>query len=182
MAWLVGDGAAAILVGPVAAGFGILGSKSIHTASTCGAFFYELALDESGAPVVRMGGSREAGQLLRDASEAALTSCCGGALEAAGLSIADIDFFVFNTPMAWFTDFASRVLGFDRRRTIDSYPYVANAGPALMPTNLFLAAKNGSIRPGDRVLLYSMGGVSSAAAVVLRWSAAGLGPSVEGWC
>lgn len=181
LGWLVGDGAAAILVAPVPDGFGLLGSKSVHTASTCGAFFYELSLDGEGEPVVRMGGSREAGRLIRDASETCLRTCCDGALSAAGLELADIDFFVFNTPMAWFVDFASRVLGFDSRRTIDTYPYVANAGPALMPTNLFLAAKRGSIRPGDRVLLYSMGGVSSAAALVLRWSETHLGPAVEGW-
>ncbi len=180
MAWQVGDGAGAFVVGRVAPDEGFLGKKLLHTASTCGAFFYELALDE-GAPVVRMGADSDAGKLLRDASEVCLRECTEGALLDAGLRLEDIDWFVFNTPMAWFVEFAVRVLGFDRAHTLDTYPFVANAGPALMPINLFLAAKAGKIRPGDRVLLYSMGGVSSAAAVVLRWGDVALGPGVSGW-
>jgi 3-oxoacyl-[acyl-carrier-protein] synthase-3 len=180
MAWQVGDGAGAFVVGRVAPDEGFLGKKIVHTASTCGAFYYELALD-GGAPVVRMGADRNAGKLLGDASEVCLRECTEGALRDAELRLKDIDWFVFNTPMAWFVDFAARVLGFDRARTLDTYPFVANAGPALMPINLFLAASSASIRPGDRVLLYSMGGVSSAAAVVLRWGEVALGPRVPGW-
>jgi 3-oxoacyl-[acyl-carrier-protein] synthase-3 len=180
MAWQVGDGAGAFVVGRVPAGEGFLGKKIVHTGSTCGAFFYELGIDE-GAPVVRMGADHDAAKRLRDASEVCLRDCTDGALRDAGLRLQDIDWFVFNTPMAWFVDFAVRVLDFDRARTLDTYPFVANAGPALMPINLFLAASSGKIRPGDRVLLYSMGGVSSAAAVVLRWGDVALGPAVRGW-
>ncbi len=180
LAWQVGDGAGAFVVGRVAPHEGFLGKKIIHTASTCGAFFYELGLD-GGTPVVRMGADSDAGKLLRDASEVCLRDCIEGALRDAGLRLQDIDWFVFNTPMAWFVDFAIRVLGSDAARTLDTYPFVANAGPALMPISLFLAAKSGKIRTGDRVLLYSMGGVSSAAAVVLRWGDVALGPPVPGW-
>jgi 3-oxoacyl-[acyl-carrier-protein] synthase-3 len=180
MAWQVGDGAGAFVVGRVAPHEGFLGKKIMHTASTCGAFFYELGLD-GGAPVIRMGADKNAGKLLGDASELCLRECTDGALRDAGLRLKDIDCFVFNTPMAWFVDFAVRVLGFDRTRTLDTYPFVANAGPALMPINLFLAANAAKMRPGDRVLLYSMGGVSSAAAVVLRWGDVALGPAVPGW-
>jgi 3-oxoacyl-[acyl-carrier-protein] synthase-3 len=180
MAWQVGDGAGAFVVGRVAAHDGFLGKKVVNTASTCGAFFYELALD-AGTPVVRMGADSDAGKLLRDASEVCLRECTEGALRNAGLRLQDIDWFVFNTPMAWFVEFAVRVLRFDRARTLDTYPFVANAGPALMPINLFLAANGANIRPGDRVLLYSMGGVSSAAAVILRWGEVALGPAVPGW-
>jgi 3-oxoacyl-[acyl-carrier-protein] synthase-3 len=180
MAWQVGDGAGAFVVGRVLPDEGFLGKKVMHTASTCGAFFYELGLDGT-TPVVRMGADNDAGKLLRDASEVCLRECTDGALRDAGLRLNDIDWFVFNTPMAWFVDFAVRVLGFDRGRTLDTYPFVANAGPALMPINLFLAASSAQIRRGDRVLLYSMGGVSSAAAVVLRWGDVALGPAVPGW-
>lgn len=180
LAWQVGDGAGAFVVGRVPVNEGFLGKKVLHTGSTCGAFFYELALDD-GAPVVRMGADREGQKLLRDASEVCLRDCTDGALRDAGLRLEDIDWFVFNTPMAWFVDFAVAVLEFDRARTLDTYPFVANAGPALMPINLFLAASSGKIRPGDRVLLYSMGGVSSAAAVVMRWGDVALGPPVAGW-
>jgi 3-oxoacyl-[acyl-carrier-protein] synthase-3 len=180
LSWTVGDGAGAFVVGRVPPSEGFLGKKIVHTGSTCGAFFYEIGMPE-GIPVVQMRANREAQQLMKDAAEPCLRECTTGALREAGLRLEDIDAFVFNLPMAWFVDFAARVLGFDRARTLDSYPFVANAGPALMPINLFLAASNGKIRRGDRVLVYSVGAASSAAAVVMRWGDVALGPPVAGW-
>lgn len=181
MAWTVGDGAGAFVVGEVPEGFGVLGQKTIHSAVTCGAFFHELRLDAAGRPQIRLDGDRAAAQRFKDFSEPLLRSCTAGALEKAGLAQEDIDFFVFNTPMAWFAAFAAHVLGFEPARTIDSYPLCANIGPALAPTNLFLAAQRGLIRPGDRVLCYGLAGSANASAVVLRWGETALGPAVPGW-
>ena len=63
MAWQVGDGAGAFVVGRVAPHDGFLGKKVVNTASMCGAFFYELALD-AGTPVVRMGAEQRRGKAL----------------------------------------------------------------------------------------------------------------------
>jgi 3-oxoacyl-[acyl-carrier-protein] synthase-3 len=48
-------------------------------------------------------------------------------------------------------------------------------GPALLPVNLHRAASSGRLRPDDLVLLYTVGSVSSAGAVVLRWGDVALG-------
>jgi 3-oxoacyl-[acyl-carrier-protein] synthase-3 len=83
--------------------------------------------------------------------------------------LSDIDFFVFNTPTAWFAAFAASALGGDPERVANVYPKTANNGPALMPAGLHESASAERIKPGDLVLLYAVGSVSSASAVVMRW-------------
>lgn len=102
-----------------------------------------------------------------------------GALRAAGVSLDDIAFFVCNTPVAWYAAFFARALGIPEERTLTTYPWLANMGPALMPVNLHAAAASGRIRRGDLVLVHTVGSVSTAAAVVLRWGAVGLGPAED---
>lgn len=176
LGWFLGDGAGAFVVGAVPEGEGFLGMKAEHTADTCGVFHAEIDVDPATGPHVRMRSDRSAGQVLRDTSAVHLRSCCHGAAAAAGVTLADIDFFVFNTPTAWFAAFAARALGIDPARTISNYHRYANIGPALMPANLFHAAHEGRLEKGDLVMLYAVGSVSSASAVVMRWGDVPLGP------
>lgn len=174
--WTAGDGASAFLVGPAAAGDGMLGFHTMHTGATCGSFAYELALDTSGAPVIRMTASRAAGRILRETSEHYVRTCCTRALQAAGVEARDVDLLVCNTPTAWFARFAARVMEIDPARTVDTFPLYGNIGPALWPVNLHHAAATGRLRPGDLVLLYSIGSVSAASAAVCRWGDVHVGP------
>jgi 3-oxoacyl-[acyl-carrier-protein] synthase-3 len=105
-----------------------------------------------------------------------LRTCCEGAVAASGVTLQDIDFFVFNTPTAWFASFCTRVLGIDPERTINVYPLYANIGSALALANLYHAAKQGKIRENDLVLVYGFGAASSASACVMRWGNVALGP------
>jgi 3-oxoacyl-[acyl-carrier-protein] synthase-3 len=177
--WGIGDAAIAMVVGEVEAGYGHLGSHSVHSAATCGAVRYELELDEEMRPYFRLRTGSSASRLLRETSEGYLRECSAKALEQAGLSLADIDFCVFNTPLAWYAAFCARVLGFERSRTISVYPLYANVGPALVGLNLFHAAQWGKIERESRVLLYSVGSVSSCCAAVVRWGDVALGPPPE---
>jgi 3-oxoacyl-[acyl-carrier-protein] synthase-3 len=176
LAWFLADGAGAFVVGDVPEGEGFISMTSEHTADTCGVFFTELEADPVAGPRLRMRADRRAGEVLRDTSAVHLRSCCRGAAAAAGVTLADIDFFVFNTPTAWFAAFAARALGIDPARTISNYHRYANIGPAHMPANLFHAAHEGRIKKGDLVMLYAVGSVSSASAVVMRWGDVALGP------
>lgn len=174
LAWFLADGAGAFVVEAAPDGYGWMGSKSIHTAETCGAFVHELVI-EDGKPRMKMRATRGAGAVLHDTAEPYLTTCCRGAADAAGVSLHEIDFFVFNTPTAWYADFGADVLGIERSRTISTYPIYTNIGPALMPANLYHAASEAKIREGDTVMLYSVGSASTAMALVLRWGDVALG-------
>ncbi|RMH22038.1 MAG: 3-oxoacyl-ACP synthase [Acidobacteria bacterium] len=176
VSWGVGDAATALVVGEVAPGTGYLGGHTVHSAATCGAVAYELDHDRDGRPYFHLKAGRKAAQrLLRETAEPYLKTCTFGALEKAGLELDDLDFFVFNTPLAWSAAFSARVLGIAPERTISIYPLYANVGPALTGLNLFHAAAWGRIRPQDRVLIYSVGSVSSCSAAIVRWGDVALG-------
>lgn len=174
--WFLGDGCVAFVVGPCADGQGYLASKAINTSDTCGAIWYAMELDGEGRPCLRIRAGDGAGRALRDTAGEYLERCVRGAIDAAGLTLSDVDFFALNTPTAWYADFCVRALGIRREQTIDTYPFYANTGPVLWPTNLHHAASVGLVRPGNVVLAYSVGSVSSAGAVVMRWGDVGLGP------
>lgn len=181
LSWFLGDGAGAFVVGRLPVGHGCLGHRTINSRETCKTFAYALHADETGEVRVRMGASPETGRVLHDTAEPYLQTCCRGAADRAGVALEDIDFFVFNTPTAWYASFCARALGIPRQKTISTYGRYANIGPALMPANLYHALASERIRPGDLVLLYSVGSSSSVSAAVMRWSEARLGPSPPAW-
>jgi len=177
-AWVSGDGAGAFVVTAAGEGEGLLGMSTVHTGDTCGVFENQLVVDD-GTPRIRMRADPRAATFLQDTLRH-MPECCGAAAAQAGVALADVDAFVFNTPIAWFTQVAARTLGIDPRRTVSAYPFCANVGPALMPTNLLLAAKRGRIRRGDLVMLYGVGSVSTASASLLRWGDVALGEAPPG--
>jgi len=162
-------------VGRVPEGEGVLGVKTVHTAERCGAMYYELVPGEA-APAVVMRAGKDAAAALRQTSERALVECCEGAAARAGVTLADIDFFVVPTPVAWYASFAARLLGFPPEKTLSTHHLYANTGPVLMPANLYHAALEGKVRPGSLVMLHTVGIVSNASAAVVRWGDVGLGP------
>jgi 3-oxoacyl-[acyl-carrier-protein] synthase-3 len=175
LSWFLGDGATAFVVGEVPAPAGLLGSHFVHTGDTCGSIYYELS-DDPATPRVCVRSDRASGKLLRENSPGYLRESVAGAAKRAGVSVEDIKFFVFNTPTAWYARFAARAIGVDPERTISTYPLYGNTGPVLAPTNLYHAAAEGRIKRGDLVLLYAIGSVSSAGAVIMRWGDVALGP------
>lgn len=178
--WGVGDAAVALVVGHVAAGTGHLGSHSINSSATCGTIITDVEIDGDGHPYFHMKATKTASTVLRDVSEPYLKECTAAALARAGVGLADVDFFVFNTPLAWYADFCARALGVDASRTISVYPLYANVGAVLPGINLHHAAFWGKIRKGDLVLIYTVGSVSSCCAAVLRWGDVALGPLPDG--
>ncbi len=175
LAWGIGDAAVAMVVAREAEGYGLLGSHSVHSGETCGAVYYDLDFDDELQPAFRLHTGKAASRLLRETSERYLKQCTWQALNQAGVGLRDIDFCIFNTPLAWYASFCARALGIERSRTISLYPLYANIGPALMGINLIHAAHLGRIRKGDLVLLYTVGSVSSCAAAVIRWGEVALG-------
>jgi 3-oxoacyl-[acyl-carrier-protein] synthase-3 len=175
LGWTCGDGAAAYVVGEVPEGYGWLGGFTRHTGETCNALYYTIADHEPPERKVQLRSAPSAGKALKISSELSLRTCVDGALKSAGVQLSEIDFFIFNTPLAWYTQFCSRFLGIPIEKTINTYRWYGNTGPVLMPTNLFHAAKAGRIKDGDLVLLYTIGSISSAGAAIMRWKDVPLG-------
>jgi 3-oxoacyl-[acyl-carrier-protein] synthase-3 len=174
--WL-GDAGAAFVVSAAEDGRGYLAGATRHTAETCGAFYQELS-DSPTGPRLCMRASKWAGATLRDTAGEYVRSCCVAAAEQARVVLDEIDFFVFNTPTAWYASFCAKVLGVDPKRTLSKYHLYGNIGPALMPVTLFHACSEGRIKDGDLILLYSVGSASSASASITRWGDVRLAPSI----
>lgn len=170
--WFLGDGAGAMLIEAGAPDDGVLGAFVMPTIETCGAFAYHL---DGGQ--LRIRANRElAGPRIRDTSEHYLRTCADGALSAANRSLDDVDFLVVNTPTAWYGEFCAKTLGFGLDRVVNNYPRFANCGPALWTNNLHTGLTSGRIKPGDTILGYSVGSVSTASAIVYRVGEISCGP------
>jgi 3-oxoacyl-[acyl-carrier-protein] synthase-3 len=175
LSWFTGDAAAAFVVGRVPDDEGFLGAGTQSTTETCGTFYYEFSPTDERPDRIVMRCTPETGRRIHETSLPHLKGCCEDAVARAGLTLEDVDFFVVNTPSAFFSAFVARALGIDPERTLTTYPKYANVGGALMPVNLCEAATTGRIRPGDVVLLYGFGGVGAASAVVMRWGEVAIG-------
>ncbi|MDV2992194.1 MAG: hypothetical protein N4J56_001848 [Chroococcidiopsis sp. SAG 2025] len=174
LSWSVGDGAGAFVVSALKPNQGILGTKIVPTAATCGAYLHEIATDTQGKPWIRTKTGKDA-SLLAETAVDFVRTCCHGAVAAAGVTLEQIDFFAFNTPTAWYANVCTRALGIDPERTINLYPRYANIGAVLPVANLYHAAFEGKIRENDLVLVYTNGAGATAAASVMRWGDVALG-------
>jgi 3-oxoacyl-[acyl-carrier-protein] synthase III len=176
LSWFMGDGAGAFVVSALKPNQGILGTKIIHTAATCGAFFNELITDAQGKPRMRIQNGKNASQQIRGTGVEFVRACSQGAVEAAGVNLDDIKFFAFNTPTAWYANLCVQALDIEPERTINLYQQYANIGPVLPIVNLYYGAQQGKIQENDLVLVYTIGSASTAAATVMRWGDVKLGP------
>jgi 3-oxoacyl-[acyl-carrier-protein] synthase III len=181
---LTGDGAGAFIVGQTKAGYGLLGSKTIHTGETCGAWAITTLPDPTGSTQggrkISLLTTENTLQAFRATGGSYLRRCTEGALLAAKVDIEDIKFFAFHTATAWYADFSAKVLGISPERTIDIYPWYGNISSAITPVTLHHAAYMGKLHPGDLVLIYMFAGQSQAAAVVMRWGEVKLGSMPQG--
>ncbi|MFB2772646.1 3-oxoacyl-ACP synthase III family protein [Pelatocladus sp. BLCC-F211] len=173
--WCISDGAGAFVVDTLEQNQGVLGTKTINTQLLCNTLFSTISEDEQGHPLVRMQIGKEANKLFRETAVDFLRTCCEGAASAAGVTLEHIDFFLFNTPTAWFARFCTRVLGIEPERTINIHPQYANIGSVLSLANMYHAAQLGKIRENDLVLLYGFGAAGVASASVMRWGNVALG-------
>ena len=174
LSWSLGDGAGAFIVSTLKSGQGLLGAKIVNTAATRGAHVYDWVVDAA-PPRLYLRTGENASALAETAVDYVRT-CCEGAAAAAGVTLDQVDFFVFNTPTAWYASVCTRALGIDPERTINLYPRYANIGPVFPIANLYHAALADKIRENDLILIYTNGASATAGAVAARWGDVALGP------
>ncbi|AFY57217.1 3-oxoacyl-(acyl-carrier-protein) synthase III [Rivularia sp. PCC 7116] len=172
--WHTSDGAGAFLISSMESNQGILGTKVMHT-GIMDVVSAKPVNDSHGNPQVRIQISNEANQYANILAEEFLKTCCEEAAEASGVSLGEIDFFIFHTYCAWFANFGARILGISPHKTINLYSHYGNCGAVLNVANLYYAAQLEKIKENDLVLVYGMGGAGVAAANVMRWGKVALG-------
>lgn len=184
MALMTGDGASAILVGPVMPGYGLLATKALHTGNTCGAWLPRAVSDpnsgKSSRGSIRLSTTPNTMNAIRSTMGPMLRRCTSGALQSANLQQKDLDFYVFGMQLAWNAQYMAQLLEVPAERTIDIYPWYAGLGSSTVPVGIHHAAYFKKLRPGHLLLLYVFGGEAESVAVILRWSETRLGPLPTG--
>jgi 3-oxoacyl-[acyl-carrier-protein] synthase-3 len=170
---LFGDGAGAVLLGPVPDGYGVLGWRlAAH-----GEHRELVQVTAGGTRTPLDARSREAGEHLfrmrgrevRDYALGVLPKVIGEALDSAGVALAEVDRFILHQANTRLVEACTRELGVDPDRVPLTAPQFGNTATASIP--LTLRAENGlrPFRRGERLVLAGVGGGMTAGAVVVRW-------------
>lgn len=91
------------------------------------------------------------------------------ALEATGLTAADLDWIVPHQANKRILDGTARKLGIDDSRVVVTVDRHANTSAASVPLALDVAVRDGRIKKGDLVLMEAMGGGFTWGAALARW-------------
>lgn len=158
---LFGDAAGAALIGPATSeGEGAIGP-------------IVLGADGSHGPTiviphethkVRMDGPEVYRHAVVRMSEATFE-----AVRRAGLTLDDVDLFVYHQANARITRALSERMGVEPERVVDCIERLGNSSAATLPLALDFALRDGRLRPGCRVLLGAFGGGFTWGAGVVRW-------------
>jgi 3-oxoacyl-[acyl-carrier-protein] synthase-3 len=174
---LFGDGAGALILTPTADSRDDV--LSLHLESH-GEFYDHILIPAGGSRETMTARAVEAGEhwmrmarspdLYREAVRAMVRSGFA-ALGRAGLTPAEVDWWVPHQANARIIRDAGERLGIDPGRTVSVVDRVGNTSAASIPLALSLASLDGRLRPGHRVLLTAVGAGMTEASAVIRWSA-----------
>jgi len=89
--------------------------------------------------------------------------------DAAGVAVADIDWFVPHQANQRILDGTARKLNIDPAKVISTVAVHGNTSAASVPLALETAAKDGRLTRGDLILLEAMGGGFTWGASLIRW-------------
>lgn len=169
-AWF-GDGATAVLVGPVREG-GLLGAAHrsdgrLQGGLVCGVPGAEWWEDGS-VVAYRKYPERTLEMLMRLPEYA--RDVIHGALDDAGLQPSDVDFYAAHQAFAWYREVTQRFAGLDRARSVDTFTWAGSLSAANLPLVLSVAQRDGLLNPGDLVVTQAGGSGITWSSLVLRWS------------
>jgi len=157
---LFGDGVGAAVVGPAVGEVGSIGP-------------IVLGADGGGAPAIhiahadrklRMDGPEVYRHAVARMSEATLA-----AVEGAGLTLEDIDLFVYHQANGRILRALAEKLQLPSQRVVDCIENLGNSSAATLPLGLDFAEHQGWLKPGSRVLLSAFGAGFTWGAGVIEW-------------
>ncbi len=162
---LFGDGAGAVVLGAVEDGRGILATK-LHADGRHNKLLY---VDGGPSTTGTVGKLRMEGPAVFKHAVTNLANVLTETLDAAGLTMADVDWVVPHQANARILDATARKLGLDPAKVVVTVDQHANTSAASVPLALDVAARDGRIKAGDLVVLEAMGGGFTWGAAAIRW-------------
>ncbi|MEU5580036.1 ketoacyl-ACP synthase III [Streptomyces huasconensis] len=170
---LFGDGAGAVLLGPVPDGFGV---RAVHLVADGSRREYvevvaggtrrpaDAAAREDGAHYFRMRG-RE----VREYALRTFPKVISEVLAEAGLRMEDIGRFVFHQANTRLIEACAEELGIDRQLVPLTAPFLGNTAAASIPLTLRHEHARRPFQRGEHVLLAAVGGGMTAGAAIVTW-------------
>jgi len=170
--WM-GDGATAVVVGPVAAGYGFLTWKH----RTDGSLENTLVAGVPGkrwfddGRMIAYSGNPPAGRRMFLSIVTFAKDVGAAALAEANLEPADVTFYASHQGTCWFREVTQSALGLTKARFVDSFADTASVYSANIPLCLYRARRDGLLAPGNVVLMFSGGGGTTYTCGIMKWSA-----------
>lgn len=169
-AWF-GDGATAVVVGPVKDDYGLLSESHFTDGSMHDAL-------QGGYPGKRW---HEAERIIlyaknRNSARRMLLMICDvarlgvlDALEKAQLRPRDVDFYATHQSTRWFRKVTQEYIGLDRAQSFDSFPWTASLGACNIPFMMGMGEREGILRNGQSVAMHTGGSGIVWSGMILRW-------------
>jgi 3-oxoacyl-[acyl-carrier-protein] synthase-3 len=157
---LFGDGVGAAVVGPASGELGAIGPII-------------LGADGSGAPAIHIDHADR--KLRMDGPEvyrhavARMGEATVAAVEGAGLTLEDIELFVYHQANGRILRALAEKLQLPSERVVDVIENLGNSSAATLPLGLAAAEREGRLKPGARVLLSAFGAGFTWGAGVIEW-------------
>lgn len=166
-----GDGATAVVMGPVGTGFGLLGAAHRTDGSLQGG----LLVGVPGARWFDVGRltlyserpdlSRKTLSIIEECARESVST----ALAHANLTTADVDVYVSHQPVPWVRPVTQAAAGLEHARSIDTFARTGSLAVANIPLCLAAACEQGLLGDGDIVVTHAGGSGGTWSSLVLRW-------------
>lgn len=168
---LFGDGATAVVVGPVAAGRGVLAAA--HHAdgrypNTLVAGVRGGAWSDPGPGVIHVASAREMRDLLLETADNCAESIAA-VLATGGVRADEIGFFAMHQGTPWILGVVQQHAGLDHARAIETFVRTGYLFAAIVPAGLALAEQHGLLGPDDLVIATGGGTGMTYGSILLRW-------------
>jgi 3-oxoacyl-[acyl-carrier-protein] synthase-3 len=162
---LFGDGAGAVVLQAQDGERGVLATR-LHADGRHNELLY---VDGGPSTTGTVGKLRMKGQEVFRHAVTNLANVTHEVIEAAGLSVADVDWIVPHQANRRILDATARKLGLAPERVIITVDQHANTSAASVPLALDVAVRDGRIKQGDLLVLEAMGGGFTWAAAAVRY-------------
>jgi 3-oxoacyl-[acyl-carrier-protein] synthase-3 len=161
---LFGDAAGAAVLAPASGNQGVIGP-------------IVLGADGSGAQAIQISHAER--KLRMDGPEVyrhavkRMAEVTHQAVERAGLTLEDIDLFVYHQANGRITRALGERLGVSTERVVDCIETLGNSSAATLPLGLDFAQRDGRLKPGSRVALGAFGAGFTWGGGVIEWGGNG---------
>jgi 3-oxoacyl-[acyl-carrier-protein] synthase-3 len=165
-----GDCATAVVVGPVSEGRGLLGTAH----RTDGSFYRALVTGcpgkhwWEGHPFVYNEDSAAARRMLLAIADVG-KEVVDDALGQIGMAADQVDFYATHQSTLWFRKVTQEHLGLTHAQSFDTFRWTASVAACSVPLMMGMGEREGVLRDGHTVAMYSGGGGITYSGAILRW-------------